>query len=101
MDYLIALLLLLSAIDVSGQTDKKLVLRTTTHSDVYTFSKPKDLVINGQAVKGTPVPLTINGNKIYSDLDMVNELPIFISEESFPTYLFEAIKGDLEKLPDV
>ena len=31
---------------------------------------------------------------------MVNEPPTFISKDSFPTYLFNAIKYDLEKLPD-
>lgn len=79
-----------------GNVDNNKVLNF--HSNYITFSKPIELIILGKKRKSFPTPLTINGRTIYSTSNPSTKAPKFKGD--FSEYVFNAIKNELELLPD-
>ncbi len=80
-----------------GQADNKKVLNF--NENYFTFSQTFDLVILGKRRKMFPAPITINGRKIHSSFNTPA-----VKKANFggdlSEYIFNAIKKELELLPD-
>lgn len=69
------------------------------HGNYLTFSKPVEVTILGKKRTSTPSPLTLNGEKIYNFYSE-GVKPPHSEDYKLTDYIFNAIKTDLERLPD-